>query len=183
MWNLDVLKYNTDLLKSNLPIFWQNHCQIRHSSLSDTCSVDGVTSQRIESVKVFLPTGHFTWHSIWLFFQSFYFISFGLVIFHPTRWSQHRTHAVILPQFYFILYGPFFHHKVSKWDGCLVTRYCDNTGPDWGPYSGIQVDEFTAYLETSPSVLMVLRYAFVSAYKLIPLLNADGHTPPIDRSW
>ena len=37
---------------------------------------------------------------------------------------------------------------------------CDNTGPDWGPYSGIQVDEVTAYLETSPSVLMVLRYAF-----------------------
>ena len=24
--------------------------------------------------------------------------------------------------------------------------YCDNTGPDWGPYSGIQVDEVTAYL-------------------------------------
>ena len=57
---------------------------------------------------------------------------------------------------------------------------CDNTGPDWGPYSGIQVDEATAYLETSPSVLMVLRYAFVSAYELIPLLNADGQTPPID---
>ena len=36
----------------------------------------------------------------------------------------------------------------------------DNTGPDWGPYSGIQVDEVTVYLETSPSVLMILRYAF-----------------------
>ena len=59
---------------------------------------------------------------------------------------------------------------------------CDNTGPDWGQYSGIQVDEVTAYLEIFPSVLMVLRYAFVSAYELIPLLNADGQTPPIDRS-
>ena len=61
-----------------------------------------------------------------------------------------------------------------------AAHLCDNTGPDWGPHLGIQVDEVTTYLETTPSVSRVPRNTFVSAFGLIPLVNTDGQTSLIN---
>ena len=78
--------------------------------------MDGVTSQRLESVKVFSQRGILLDTNL-VIFPKFYF-SFELVIFHPTSWQNCQAHVVILPQFFlFILDGPFCHHNsASKTD-------------------------------------------------------------------